>query len=294
MITQQSLFVEQDNHRIHLRLITPNEPTNKAPVLLVHGAIEDGRIFYSKSNKGLACELARAGHPTYVVDLRGRGRSEPSIKEQSNHGQFEAITQTLPSVHAFVFARHQQPIHWMAHSWGGVLLASTLSRLPELSSQVASQVYFGTKRSVHSWSLERLLKIEIFWHIVGPIVAKFKGYLPAKAMGLGSDDETQLSLREGRMWVKKRPWIDVRDGFNYFEHAKAVVWPKTWSIAAIDDYALGNPIDVQHFADEMGIDKVSVLSKDNGNLVDYDHINMLTHPLAKEDHFVKVIEFINS
>lgn len=293
MITQESLFVDQGDHKIHLRLINPTQASNKAPVLLVHGAIEDGRIFYSQSNKGLACELAKAGHPTYVVDLRGRGLSQPSIKEQPDHGQFEAITQTLPNVHAFVFAKHNQPVHWMAHSWGGVLLASVLARHHELAQQVASQVYFGTKRSVHSWSIERLLKIELFWHVLGPMIARIKGYLPAKEMGVGSDNETRLSLKEGRSWVKVRPWIDPRDGFDYYTKAKELAWPKTWSIAAVQDHALGNPIDVQHFADEMGIDKVSILSKANGNLVDYDHINMLVHPLAKDDHFPEVIEFIN-
>lgn len=294
MITQESLFIEQVDHKIHLRVVKPQAATDKAPVLLVHGAIEDGRIFYSKSDKGLACELARAGYPTYVVDLRGRGLSEPSIKNQPNHGQLEAITETLPNVHAFIFTQHKQAVHWMAHSWGGVLLASVLSRHQELAAQVASQVYFGTKRSVHSWSMERLLKIELFWHLIGPAIARVKGYLPAKELGLGADNETKLSLREGRTWVKKRPWTDPRDGFDYFANAKGLIWPKTWLIAAIDDHALGNPIDVQHFADEMGVDKVSILSKANGNLVDYDHINMLVHPKAKDDHFLEVIEFINN
>jgi pimeloyl-ACP methyl ester carboxylesterase len=34
----------------------------------------------------------------------------------------------------------------MAHSWGGVIMASTLVRFPELAEQVASLVFFGTKR----------------------------------------------------------------------------------------------------------------------------------------------------
>jgi len=292
MIKQQSLFLSHDDHDIHLRLIEPITSSNKPPVLLVHGAIEDSKIFYTESGKGLACELARAGHPTYVVDLRGRGQSAPPIKHDPGHGQFEAITHTLPLVHRFVFERHQVPVHWMAHSWGGVLLASTMVRYQELAEQVASQVYFGTKRSVHSWSLERLLKIELFWHCIGPIAARIKGYLPAKEWGVGSDNETRLSLSEGRRWVRKNPWRDPRDGFDYHQNAKTLQWPKTWLIAAVDDRALGNPIDVQHFANEMGIDNVTVLSKDNGNLVDYDHINMLVHPQANDDHFVEVIKFI--
>jgi len=150
MITQQLLFLEQGDHRLHLRYISPKEPTDKPPVLLVHGFIENGRIFYSENGKGLACFLARAGYPTYVLDLRGRGLSTPSVKVTQDHGQFESITHTIPAAHQYIFERHQKPVHWMAHSWGGVLLASALNRFPALCQQVASQVYFGSKRSIHS------------------------------------------------------------------------------------------------------------------------------------------------
>lgn len=292
MISQQSLDIDFDDHKIHLRLISPTFESDKLPVMMVHGAIEDGRIFYTTSGKGLACELARAGHPTYVVDLRGRGRSLPVIKDDPKHGQFESITQTLPNIHRYIVDKHQKRVHWMAHSWGGVLLASTLIRFPWLSDEVASQVFFGSKRSIRSWSMERLLKVEIFWKNVAVAIAKFKGYLPAKEMKMGSDNETYLSLTESVAWVKNKPWLDIRDGFNYQQQAENVTWPVSWFIAAANDFALGNPSDVKDFAAELGLSNITILSKQNGNLVDYDHINMLVHPKARDDHFPEVIDFL--
>ena len=228
MITQKSLYIDYSNHKIHLRLIAPTFASNKLPVMMVHGAIENGRIFYTPSGEGLACELARAGHPTYVVDLRGRGESVPIIKDDPDHGQFESITETLPNIHRYIVEQHRQRVHWVAHSWGGVLLASALTRFPHLSGQVASQVFFGSKRSIRTWSVERLLKVEVFWKLFAVAIARIKGYLPAKEMKLGSDNETYLSLKESVAWVKNKPWLDLRDGFDYQQQVKNVSWPVSW------------------------------------------------------------------
>jgi len=294
MISQQSLFIENDNHRIHLRLISPNTSTNLPPILMLHGAIEDGRIFYSKSGKGLACAMARAGHPVYVMDMRGRGLSTPVIGDDNDHGQHESIVETLPQCHQWVLSRHPQQhnVHWMAHSWGGVIMTSALARFPHLQQTVASQVFFGTKRTILQWSFDRVFKVELLWKRFGPWLAKQKGYFPFKEWKMGSDNETYLSLSEGQQWVRNKPWQDPRDGFDYALAATKAQWPATWFIAAINDHLLGHPKDVKNFRDEVGTGKLSILSKDNGNSHDYDHINMLTHPKAVEDYFPQVIEFV--
>lgn len=295
MISQKSHFIDFDDHRLHLRQISPQQPTNLPPVLMLHGAIEDGRIFYSKSGKGLACAIASAGHPVYVIDMRGRGLSTPAIGEDNAHGQFETITHTLPECHHWVMKRHSnhQKIHWMAHSWGGVIMSSALARYPELSKGVASQVFFGTKRTIKQWSAERVFKVEFLWKRFGPWLAKRKGHFPFKEWKMGSDNETYLSINEGQQWVRNTPWIDPRDSFNYHRAAKDVNWPRTWFISAINDRLLGHPKDVQRFSEEVGSGELSILSKANGNHHDYDHINMLTHPKAVDDYFPQVIEFIN-
>ena len=294
MISQQSLFIENDDHRIHMRYISPSQATELPPVLMLHGAIEDGRIFYSKSGKGLACTIARAGYPVYVIDMRGRGLSTPIIGEDNNHGQLEGIVETLPQCHQWVLARHpsHQKVHWLAHSWGGVLMASALARLPTLHQTVASQVFFGSKRTIEQWSFERVIKVEFLWKRFGPWLAKRKGHFPFKQWKLGSDNETYLSIQESQLWVRKSPWADPRDNFDYGANAKNTAWPPTWFIAAKNDTLLGHPEDVRRFAQEVGSGTMTILSKANGNARDYDHINMLTHPNAVDDYFGDVIEFI--
>lgn len=298
-IVQESLYLQQTDYQLHLRYLGPEGEATRQPVLMVHGSIENGRIFYTKSGKGLAAYLAGLGHPVYVLDQRGRGESVPKISAADSHGHYHAITDDLPTVHEFIVGRHQQSVHWIAHSWGGVLLASTLARFPHLAVQVSSQVFFGTKRVIHSWSWERFLKVELFWKRAALLMARFKGYLPVTELRLGADNETRRSLQDNVAWVTPGQWVDSLDRFDYGASAKAVDWPASWLVAAIRDQALGNPADVRAFADEMGENgkgplNYSLLSKANGNLHDYDHINMLTHPAAVEDHFPEVAQFLRT
>jgi alpha-beta hydrolase superfamily lysophospholipase len=70
------------------------------PCLLVHGAIENGSIFYSKNGKGLGPYLAESGFDVFVADLRGHGLSTPTIAEEghkADYGQWETINVSIPS-----------------------------------------------------------------------------------------------------------------------------------------------------------------------------------------------------
>ena len=93
---QESIFLPVgENDELHLRRVyrDPEGP----PIFLLHGSIENGRIFYSEKGKGLAPYLAAAGFDLYVGDLRGRGLSRPRIGRSSAYGQTEAITEDIPA-----------------------------------------------------------------------------------------------------------------------------------------------------------------------------------------------------
>lgn len=290
---QHSLFVNDAHHQLHLRHIWHDE--NGPPVLMIHGVIENGKIFYTENGKGLACFLAANGFNVFVADMRGRGKSSPSIADDPNHDQHDQITRDIPCFINYVAERTGQPVHAIAHSWGGVLLASSLARFPELCERIASQICFGTKRSVRVQNPEKWFKVDLIWKTLCPIIASRKGFLPAANLKIGSDDETYGSLSQGMNWVRKKPWVDAKDHFNYAQAAKQTRWPATWHIAATNDYALGHPKDVHDFiAESVGPSAhFTVLSKANDNLYNYDHISMLTHPLAVKDHFPSVVKWLH-
>ncbi len=290
----RSHYLPQGPHQLHLCEIYAEADEHTDAILMLHGSIENGRIFYSEAGKGLACYLARCGFRVFVADMRGRGLSQPPLGRDDGYGQYETIVHDLPLLHRFVYERAQIPIHWIAHSWGGVLMTATLARFPQLIPQVASQVYFGTKRYVSVRNIDYWLKIKLIWQGLSPLLCRLYGYLPARRWRLGADNETTVSLLHSIDWVTQRHWIDPVDQFDYQAALKTQQHPPTWWIAASRDRVLGHPRDVRLMADEVGTHDhwYTVLGVSQGHLYDYDHINMLTHKHACDDHFPAVADWL--
>lgn len=265
------------------------------PVVMFHGAIENGRIFYSSSGKGLAPFLAVSGFDVFVADMRGKGKSSPPIARGAAFGQTEAITEEIPAViEAVRKICGDRPQMWVAHSWGGVLLTSFLARFPEYLQLVKGMVFFGSKRNIRGGNFWKLLKVDLVWNLVCPLACRIAGYLPAKHLKIGSDNESTKFYKQSADWVRSDAWVGDDDGFDYGAAVETVKLPPTWHIAAISDHALGHPDDVRRFMESAGEQerRFSILSRKNGNLHDYNHINMLTHPDANRDHFPKVAAWL--
>jgi pimeloyl-ACP methyl ester carboxylesterase len=162
-----SHFVEASaTHKLHLLQIRSTDvlPVHAPAVFCLHGAVDNGQMFYSKrgryacctsssaplrsrpprGHRGLAPFLARQGFDVFVGDLRGRGQSIPTLAQEREptHGQTEYIRDDIPLfASAVAQISQQQKQHWIGHSWGGVLLASAVCRSPVLATVVKSQVW---------------------------------------------------------------------------------------------------------------------------------------------------------
>ncbi|WP_259367880.1 hypothetical protein [Colwellia sp. MB02u-14] len=142
---------------------------------------------------------------------------------------------------------------------------------------------------------KKLFKVNIGWNNLAPKLAKQKGFLDAKKHGIGSDNETRQSLADSVAWVKKSEWHDTTDGFDYFQAAKRVDWPPTWHFTGSNDKVLGHASDVNIFINESNPQaKFTLLSKSLGNMQNYDHINILTHPNARIDHYPQLVKWLKS
>lgn len=291
-LKQESYFLECGKETLHLkRLYIDSEGET---VLLLHGSIEDGRIYYSKSAKGLAPFLARQGFDVFVPDWSGKGQSKPPVSKYSTHGQTEAITMELPLFLSKIKElKGDKPQHWMGHSWGGTLLYAYLLRFPN-QENVVSMCHFGVKRQITVWSWKRFLVLDFAWHFLGTILTKFYGFMPSKIYNFGSENEPLKFYQQINKWFKTKDWIDD-DGFDYAAQIGKVNLPPALFFNGKNDTVLGALKDSKLLIQELKIEnksKIVFLSKANGHLEDYDHINMLTSKNCEKDHFPMVVEWM--
>ncbi len=294
----QSEFITVDQNRVHLRVFRNQIASvgqSQPAVLLVHGAIENGRIFYTDSGKGLAPFLAAHGYDCYVIDLPGRGLSTPSIRSGQFICQTETITAVLPQVIEQLVQRcAQQPIHLVAHSWGGVLLNAAMARAPQLIPHIKNCVYFGTKRRIVNRHWQTRWQVNVLWNHVAPFVAKLYGYLPATQLRFGSDDESRQTLKQSIDWVRSETWCDLVDNFDYQQQLANLSLPPTLHIGASADKILAQPMDIQAFMAESGLGEVQfkMFGKAYGHQVDYGHVDILTQPQARWEPFQALLAYL--
>jgi len=294
MINFESHFIDKGSYKLHFKRIYKHK-TGKA-IFLLHGSIEDGRIFYSKSGKGLAPFLAEHGYDVYVADLRGKGQSTPKIDQDSEFGQQEAIMEDMPDfIHGIESLKGASISFFMAHSWGGVILLSYLARFDY--DQLQGIVLFGSKRDVRVQNMYRWINIDLLWNRLGTYMVNKYGFLPAVKYKVGSDNESGPFFLQVNKWVYSKDWIDQFDGFNYAEALQQKALPPILSLTGSKDTHSGHPKDVKRLLVEIGSKEhhtFKLVGKSNGYTVNYDHINLLTHPKAKDEHFQDVIDWLNT
>lgn len=266
-----------------------------AVLLLVHGALEDGRVFHPRNDQGLAGTLAAEGHTAYVADLRGHGQSAPALLESSAEvTQSALINQDLPALLEFVYSRHPgQPVFCVGHGWGGVWLVSALIRRPDLLTRIRGLLHFGVRRRQLHGSRATRLTSALFWQRLLPLLGRVKGVIPARAMAIGSADESTAIHATNLAWMRGE-WRDLEDGFDYASAIGKLVWPPGLYLAGESDRQQGHIGDVRDFARELGPHdaQIVLLEKGQGCSRRYGHADLLTHPQAEVDHFPLVLGWL--
>ncbi len=291
----ESLSLSLDSVELQLRCF-PGSPQG-AVVLLVHGALEDGRVFHPRGDQGLTGVLVAAGYSVYVLDLRGHGASQPRLQGAGADAaitQHRLIIEDLPAALTLLQERHPgQRLIAGGHGWGGVWLASALIRRPDLLAAMDGLLHFAVRRRQRHGGLFTRFTSAVFWQRALPLLGRAKGAIPARAMALGSADEPTAIYAANLAWLRGE-WRDLEDGFDYASAIEDLAWPPSLYLAGEIDRQQGHIGDVRDFARELGPHdaQMVLLQKGQGCSRRYGHNDLLTHPQAEVDHFPLVLSWL--
>lgn len=163
----------------------PHRSANRHPVLLVHGLGTNRHdIDFPDARLSLAKYLWKQGFDTWIVELRGSGRSHPSslmsryLNQLRTNWTFDDyIFKDLPAVVKHIQSiTGKKKLHWIGHSLGGTVVYAAIETLG--NGVCASAVTLGAAMSA-SAKIGLIRFLEKF----GPLVKPWP-YLPLKYMAL--------------------------------------------------------------------------------------------------------------
>jgi predicted alpha/beta hydrolase len=236
-------FVEgRGSWRLSVIDLCPPEPWGVA--ILGHAMMVDRRTLYRGDRPSLAGTLAEEGMRVLVADLRGHGKSGPRAQE----GGSWTYDDLVADVEVYLaLARELEPglpVALLGNSLFGHVALCHLGMHPD--EPVAALVGFAINIWNERWTASRAR----WWlkrALVGasaPIVSR-QGRLPARRLGLGSDDEPLAYWQSMLRWVPGNRW-DADDGSDYAA-LLARVAPPALVVVSEGDRLLAQPDDALLF-----------------------------------------------
>jgi predicted alpha/beta hydrolase len=155
--------------------------------LVVAGATAVPQQFYRR----FAEHAAAQGFTTLTLDYRGIGLSRPPSLKGFRMDYLDWARLDLAAAVDAMASEHV-PLFMVGHSFGG----HAFGMLPH-PERVARFYTFATGAGWHGWMppLERL-RVLAMWNLLGPVLTRWKGYLPWSLIGMGED----LPLGVYRQW----------------------------------------------------------------------------------------------
>jgi len=294
---------------------TPPGIKKKTPIICCHGLTGNHHCFDLAEHTSLAKFLARAGHPTFLLDLRGAGQSEKGgpCREKSlhwklsDHYQYDAPA-AVDKVRELTGA---QKVHWIGHSMGGMIayaflqteLAARISRVVIL----ASPATFTYMQPVHRfrWILKILpgVPLRTLTQSVAPLFESWRFlqtisgaiYLPPGHHALFAancqDQSPGRLLWDFANFVKHGHYL-TDDGGNMLEGMKNISTPTLFMVGDADQTASDGAVEAAYQAFGSKEKEYLLLGKKQGHASDYGHLTILLGGHVYDEVFPHIVRWL--
>jgi len=224
-ITTRTLcLTASDGFALTATLYTPQQRPSAR--LIVAGATAVPQGFYRR----FAEFSAARGFETLTFDYRGIGQSRPPSLKGFRMSLLDWGQQDLAAAVDAMSQTDSLPLYMVGHSYGG----HALGLLPN-HGKVDAFYGFGIGAGWHGW-MPRMeqLKVLVMWHLVLPILTRWKGYCPWKMLGMGEDLPRDVFL-QWRHWCRFPRYFFDDPQMQGIESRFAAVTMPVMAATAVDD-----------------------------------------------------------
>ena len=193
--------------------------------VIVAGATGVPQSFY----RHFASFAAGRGYTTLTLDYRGIGLSKPKHLKGFQMNYLDWAHQDLSAAVASV-PDDGEPLFMVGHSFGG----HAFGLIP--NHQRVSRFYtFATGAGWSGWMpRSERLRVLIMWHLLGPLLVKWDGYLSWSRLGMGEDLPLGV-YRDWKKWCAYPHYFFDDDSVAYVRDRFAKVTTPIVAANALDD-----------------------------------------------------------
>jgi len=202
----------------------PPEGRGRGVAVLAHAIMARRGEFDRPRGAGAARFLAARGWQVVVFDFRGHGDSGAVPPAGARTGYDLLVEQDLPAACAFARSRAgRSPVVVVGHSLGGhVALAAQGSKRIDVNAIALLGACIWVRRlepSLSRWWLKRATVEAI------DAISRRAGHFPARALRLGSDDETRAVVDDIARFVRSGSWTSADGEIDYWASLAGVRVP---------------------------------------------------------------------
>jgi oxygen-independent coproporphyrinogen-3 oxidase len=254
-------------------------PSPRAVAIVSHAMLVDRRTLDRPRGRGLVSQLAARGVACVWADLRGHGNSGPRADEGGDWGYDDLVEGDVPALVGWARARFPSlPLACVGHSLFGHVALAHVARHPDVAVDGLALLACNapnpdwTRRPL-TYALKRSL-LEL-----AALMVRLRGRLPARRLGLGSDDEPAGYSRDFVRNTRAAAWR-ARDGFSYFDALPSVTRPLL-AMAGAGDGFMAPAADVRGLVAAVPRLDFRVVGRCSGLAFDPDHMGIVLDERAR-------------